>query len=45
MYSIWFRYTDSMNYQQMKCATLAIAQIEWDMLNSNESVKLCSTRP
>ncbi len=45
MFSIWYRYTDSMNYQQIVCATLAIAQLEWDMLDSNDSVKLCTTRP
>ena len=45
MYSIWFRYVDSLDYQHIKCVTLAIAQYEWDSLNNTKNVVLCTKRP
>jgi len=45
MYSIWFRRVDSLDFQQITCATLAIAQYEWDCLNNTKGIQLCTARP
>lgn len=44
MYSIWFTRIGG-GYEYMECATLAIAQYEWDCLNNTKGVYLHSKRP